>query len=217
MKTLIYDNDQCIVEGIRKIFHQLDIDVTLDIGDMKDVQYDLCFIDSRYLDLADTLRQNNPECIIIVLGENYDCVLHSFELKAFQYLLKPINEDLLLKEIVRAINEYRENNKYRMYKIDFEMVLFNLDEIIYLESYYNQGMIQTVNQSYHTSYKNIRIIKEDLIDYDFINVHSGYFVNMNYIKKIDRKNIELTNGGTMPVSTIRHKEIRDKIIEFRNR
>lgn len=96
------------------------------------------------------------------------------------------------------------------YKGIVEKVLFS--DILYLESNAHQLTISTVNGK-------IQIYKK-LDDYEkmlpslFVRVRKSFLVNMNYIKRMERKTLTLENGETLPISRTRAVAARNKFFEF---
>ncbi len=91
---------------------------------------------------------------------------------------------------------------------------FHLDEIITIESYYNSTLIKTTRGIYSTNYANLRKIKKELEGYDFLQLQSGYIVNMHYIATVKYREAILIIGQTVPISLHGYKKITEKYYEF---
>ena len=185
------------------------------INNSDDLKYsDLCFLDASQIHLIAQFRRFNSQCMIIIISKDAHCVQLAFELKVFQYLIEPIDQDMIVHELRRAMECFNKENKNKIIKLEDAFRVINVDQIIYLESYYTDGQIHTVDRCYSTSYRIIREVKKELDSYYFINVHSGYLVNLKYIKSIRYNFLELSNGDILPVSKVRYKQIRDQILQY---
>ena len=51
-------------------------------------------------------------------------------------------------------------------------------------------------------------LEQEFKDYDIIRTHKGYLVNLRYIKKIEKSEIELTNGVIVFISRGKANEIK---------
>jgi len=74
---------------------------------------DICmpFIDG--LDLIDKLKGLNPDVIAIIISgyDKFEYAKNAVKLKAFDYILKPIDETVLLDTVLRAKKELEENSQ----------------------------------------------------------------------------------------------------------
>jgi len=216
IKCILLDDEplaiQVIEDFIQKIpFLNLQATFTeplkaLDYLNNNDV--DLIFLDIRMPDLQGTdfarSLTKRPEIIFISAYTEY--ALQGFELKALDYLLKPVPFDRFVMAVNRA-KEQIESKRSRTGPKDFFFINVShkihkivYDEILYLEGYkdYTKLFLK------HTSaplliLHNLKYFEDFLIDKDFVRVHRSYIVPINKICTVSRKTVTIGNKS-IPVS-----------------
>ena len=161
--------------------------------------------------------------------DNY--ALEAFKVKAFNYLVKPINpldlqnvvEDVaeiimndqelkLLKETPSASAEKRIGLPYKN-----ETNLTNIDDIIRLEAESNYTRVFLNNKTSVLVAKTLKKFESILSEYQFKRVHQSHLVNLSYVKSFNTKKriLILSNGTEIPISKRLKKDlINDLEVQF---
>jgi DNA-binding LytR/AlgR family response regulator len=163
---------------------------------------DLLFLDIHMPQLSglDAARLLRDKTKIVFTTAYSEFAVESFELEAFDYLLKPIAFERFLKTAQKALNafiepsnrwqaEHRETDyifvktesKGKMAKIDY-------DDIIYVEGMKNYVSINTKEDSIITLL-NIKDLEQQLPSRYFMRVHKSYIVALNKIHALDGNQI----------------------------
>lgn len=149
--------------------------------------------------------------VIFVTAHN-EYALQAFHFSAIDYLLKPVEVDLLVQAVKRAakriegksINNNLETLMYNMKKnrVPEDMKLcipslkgfqvINLKEIIYCEAASNYSIFHLTDQASICASKPIHEYEALLEDAGFFRVHKSFLVNLNQIKEYHRG-----EGGTV--------------------
>ena len=87
-----------------------------------------------------------------------------------------------------------------------------ISDILYMESRAHQLFITTINERMLT-YKKIDDY-EEMLDHMFVRVHKSFFVNMEYIKRLERTGLTLKNGEMLPVSKAKYIATKDKFFRY---
>lgn len=152
--------------------------------------------------------------IIFVTAHN-EYALQAFHFSAIDYLLKPVEVDLLIQAVKRAakriegkvINENLETLMYNMkqnrlpqdMKICIHSLkgfqVINLKEIIYCEAASNYSIFHLTDQPSICASRPIHEYETLLEDAGFLRVHKSFLVNLNQIKEYHRG-----EGGTVILS-----------------
>jgi len=230
MRIAICDDQEQWVNEIEKRIVELNdnrMEVEIDkytdqdelLDNIYDVKYNLIYLDIEMegkngIEVAKAIKETNPTCIIVFVTA-YDGYVHdAFRVEAFQYLMKPINEELFKEEFERAVNLYKRMNLVRVFKVKEGRIAFNISEIISLESYYNLAILKTTRGVFTTNYVNMRKIRKEIMDYDFLQLQSGYVVNMHYILSIKYREAELITGEVLPISMTNFTKVLNKYHRF---
>jgi len=166
------------------------------------------------------LIDKNPYIIFATAYDHY--AIKAFEVSAIDYLLKPFSLDRFSESITKVLKQYSTNSyqndelflkskdKNRDYldkiviKDSNKILLFPLEEVIFLESADDYVTVNTLSGKY-LKQKTMKYFEENLNPTSFIRVHRSYIVNTLYIKSIDMVEkesyrIKLKNNITIPVS-----------------
>lgn len=107
--------------------------------------YDLVFLDILMegisgIEVARKIRETDSECLLIFISSSKEYALQGFEVRAFDYLLKPLSEERFQKTMDLCQNELAKHIRYIEVKESRTLVKIPLNEIIYtdlLESLYS--------------------------------------------------------------------------------
>ena len=179
---------------------------------------DLVFLDIEMgthdgFDLVEMLGESAPKVIFVTGSKDY--AVKAFQIEAVDYLLKPIDPQLLVKAIKRVSPHKNKvsvaNGKIVLHTSD-EVRYTEADEIIRLEADGNYTTIYFADGSHLFIAKTLKEFDKMLVD-AFLRVHQSHLVNIDYIKsfvKTEGGYLLLKNGHQVPVS-VRKRSI---ILEF---
>lgn len=192
-------------------------------------QIDLLFLDIELgrsddrlngMALARQLRQlplRTQPIIIFVTGyEQY--VFDAFDVNAFQYLLKPIDEKKFSQIFARAaaqISAERENpRKDRVLALQSANTrkTISLNSIYYIESC-NHKVVLHLKEGIFTCYAKIRDLELELQG-RFFRIHKGYLVNLSYIDGYNKSEVTLTNGEKLLLSKYKYPDFVRNYLRF---
>lgn len=139
--------------------------------------------------------------IIFVTGyEKY--VYDAFDVDAFQYLLKPIDEQKFAEVFSRAaghiLSEAEEKKRTLVIQCGSESRAIPLDNIYYMESR-NHKVVLYLKEGELEYYAKIGDLEGELQG-RFFRIHRGYLVNLAYVEGYDKTEVMLANGDRLPLS-----------------
>lgn len=102
--------------------------------------YDLVFLDILMegisgIEVARKIRETDSECLLIFISSSKEYALQGFEVRAFDYLLKPLSEERFQKTMDLCQNELAKHIRYIEVKESRTLVKIPLNEIIYTDYY----------------------------------------------------------------------------------
>ena len=86
------------------------------------------------LELAEHIRTEDRNAVIIFMTNHSEMMQKAFDLQAFQYLVKPIDEETACRTIVRALHTIKERTNCIQFTDKTKDFIFYYDEIEYIES-----------------------------------------------------------------------------------
>ncbi|MDX5624745.1 LytTR family DNA-binding domain-containing protein [Clostridioides difficile] len=166
------------------------------------------------MDTARKIREVDNEMEIIFVTSLIDYVQEGYEVRAYRYLLKPIELEELKKHVLTCIKDIEINkeshitikNKSNTYKI-------YLNEIKYIE-------VQKKNMLRHTKNKTfdaiciLEKIEKDLNIEELVRCHKSYIINLNYVENIKSNTAILDSQEEIPISSYRYKDIKERLLKF---
>ncbi|MGB3775398.1 MAG: LytTR family DNA-binding domain-containing protein, partial [Leeuwenhoekiella sp.] len=133
----------------------------------------------------------NPQTRIIFTTAYREYAVEGFDLRAVDYLLKPISFPRLLKAVETYLNLYQNQPEksskqeqeadFIFVKIDRQMVKITFDQILYIESLSDYLKICTLEKTY-TVREKISTIEEKLPALKFMRVHRSFMVSLSKIE-----------------------------------
>ncbi|MGL5752235.1 MAG: LytR/AlgR family response regulator transcription factor [Paraclostridium sp.] len=178
---------------------------------------DLLFLDVQMpyingLDTARNLRVFDTSVTIIFTTAIIDFMQQGYEVRAFRYLLKPIQYNDFNKHVSESMKEISES--YESYltikEINLgEIVRITLNSILYIETDSRYVLIHTDSYVYK-SRVSINIIEKELDKNIFYRCHRSYLININKIKSI-KQNTVLIRDKEILVSRYKMKNLKLKV------
>ena len=168
--------------------------------------------------LARQIREGNPAVqpvIIFVTGyERY--VFDAFDVGAFQYLLKPVDEEKFAQVFARAVEQIGAGRETLARTLTLQSAgtsrTVPLDSIYYIESS-NHKVVLRLKDGEFSCYAKIRDLEAELGD-QFFRVHKGYLVNLVYVEGYSKTELTLTNGEKLLISKYKYQDFVKAYLRF---
>lgn len=247
-RTVLIDDEQNCVEVldllIRKNFPELQIVNTFTSSKnaleyLKSNPVDLVFLDIQmpFLTGIDLLSQlPNPSFRVVFTTAFDQYAIAAIKLSALDYLLKPIDEDLLRKAVDKfkkqredATLQTQLNQLLQQYNLPGQtpasssvlgskvtvafqdkILFYDPQDIIYCHSNDNYTTLNLMNGEKVVASKTIRYFEDILTPAGFIRPHQSFVINTKYIQQYSKKDggfLVMTDGSSIPVSRNKKEEI----------
>lgn len=159
------------------------------------------------MDTARRIRQFDSSLEIIFITSYSEFMQEGYEVKAYRYILKPINEKKISKNIIPCINQSMKNkHNYLTIKVKNHIDRIKIDSIIYIETDKPNILIYTHDNVYSTR-MSISKMDKKLSEFGFFRCHNSYIVNLKLIQTMNGISVSL-EGMDIPVSKYRIKELK---------
>jgi two-component system, LytTR family, response regulator len=241
IKTILIDDEPRGLSALRRLLELNCPDVRI-VGECQDARTAIDYIQALepelvFMDIAmpdkngfDLLNELSPikfELIFVTAHNQY--TIQAFKYSAVDYLLKPVEEDLLIEAVRRAGQRISEKVNaqqvdtfmYNLRKLQTpaEMKLcipdmkgfrvVELSDVIYCESESSYTIFHLLNKQTITASKSIMEYELLLEHSGFCRIHKSFLVNLQHIKEYVRGeggSVILTNDRAIEVSR-RKKEV----------
>ena len=207
LNIAICDDEEIIREQIKELTEKEKSGLCMELYETGDAllasgkQFDIVFLDIQMegtdgIETAKRLRQRDEDTILIFITGIREYVFQAFDVAAFHYLLKPIEEEKF-REVFRRAGRELEKRKSKRRETVFIKTRnrsFSLekDSILYIESRGKKVEIHTTGETIE-AYASMNEM-EGQLGGGFFRCHRGYLVNMAYVAEYDSGSITLNNG-----------------------
>jgi len=218
-KIAICDDEIDCANGIAKILEtqftkkSFNAKVTI-ITDKQDVIYkaieeneiDILILDIVFkngekngIDFANDLRKINKDFCLIFLTAHFRYMPLSFVSKTFDFLVKPVNKNLIDSLVDRLIDEYSIKNT-KFIHLNKSLVV-KINTIAYIEKINNKSYIYTSSGAYSCTITLDSLLNE--LPNNFIKCHRSYIANKDLISTVDHKKnyVIFENGLKCPINS----------------
>ena len=185
---------------------------------LEDSSYDIILLDIQMAELSDIelaklIREKDKHIQIIFVTAIPDYIGEGYDVDAINYLIKPISEEKLRECLNKAINKKEIQPKSILIEIDGGVHRIYEDSIMYLEIKGHELFIYQKEKTIVTR-RPLNEMEELLSEDEFIRPHRSYMVALKYIKRINKKDIILKNGTTIPISRGNYKEVQRRFFDY---
>lgn len=181
-------------------------------------QYDIIVLDIKMdqingIEVAKIIRKTNENIKLMFVTAIEKYWPEGYNVNAFRYIVKPIDEDKFYEEINNIINAVNKTKAFITITNDGDLKTISIQNIRYLEILHRKVHINTTLGVY-TSNQTLRYWNKKLYPYGFANPHSSYLVNMKYVTGISKEKVTLINGETIYVSQRKYKDFKTRFIKY---
>jgi DNA-binding LytR/AlgR family response regulator len=177
-------------------------------------EMDLIFLEIPFtrmngIEIARRIRKVDNQVGIVFLTTVLNHVLEAYEVKANNYLIKPLVYARFLKEVELA-RARRGQNRFFLETNDRGVYKIYTKSISFIETEGHNTRIHTENDSI-LSYKRMKEHEKKLFESHFVRCHTAYIVNLLFFGKLEQSSLILLSGERIPVSRQRKKEVVRRI------
>ena len=170
----------------------------------KGTLWDIAFLDIEMdgltgIETGKRLRKMQRDVIVIFVTSHINYVSDAFRQDAFQFLLKPVQEEDFRKDFERALRVWKNRRRRYLVKWRNTSNMLEYRSILYLEAYHRHVFVHTAEADYECVGK----LQDEYIKlkpFGFVQCHQGFIVNMSRIVSITKLSVKLDNGSEVPVS-----------------
>lgn len=157
------------------------------------------------------------DTINIIISSHPEYALQGFQLKVFDFILKPLESERFTGTIKRVLDFMQLKDKAEAYDVLFEnekiifkeghqIVTLNSNEILYLEAYGDYTKIVTDKKEYLTL-ATLSNFLESLPTGKFMRIHRSYVVAINKIQSFGTKSVNV-GINVLPIGKTYLKEAK---------
>lgn len=181
--------------------------------------FDIFFLDifmesMSGMEAAKRIRIDDPNALLIFVSSSDDFYRESYDLYAFNYLIKPLAEDKLTEVLRRAIQHLgRDTDQVVRFSFNNSLHTVRCSQLLYLTSDKHIVNFHLINGETLKSYGKLDDFVTQLPSEVFVRCHQSYIINLKHVT-------DMTTGEFMlgevkvPVSRKYSVQAREKYRKF---
>lgn len=160
---------------------------------------------------AKRIREYDKNVLIIYVTSHENYMRDSFEVRPFQFLVKPVNEKQMEIYFKAAYEEIIRKDYYFRYSYKRVNNKVLIRDILYFESNKRKIFIITENETFEL-YGKLNEIENSLKNCkaSFLRVHQSFLVNYKHIKGQSYDSVIMSDGKRIAISEDRRKKISEQ-------
>lgn len=169
------------------------------------------------IEIARNIRASGTDTEIIFLTSSPEYAVDSYEVKAQNYLLKPVTEEKFFASIDSILAELdkKDTASFIIYTTEKQYSRIRVSSLVYGEVTHRTITLHLADQTMISAVMTFTEFQDILKAYpDFIYPHRSYAVNMNYIQYVTKSDIILTDGQKIPLSRNNYTKISEQFLNF---
>lgn len=187
--------------------------------------FDALFLDIQMpgmdgVELAKRIRNEDKRISLIFTTGITDYLQEGYEVAALHYLVKPLSGEKVAECMERICGKQEEETGIA-FLLEAEdedtkercRVRFTAEEIRYIEAVGHYTKVRTERSAFRIR-KGIRQWQEELEGEPFVFSHRSFLLNLLYVSQINKSEVVLDSGESVPLSRRNQKPFQDAFIRF---
>ena len=184
-----------------------------------DGQIDILFLDIQMkgmdgMETAKRLRAGKFRGFLIFITVLQEMVFQSFEVQAYDYLVKPIEEARFEKTMERLLASMcSASGSSLLVQKGYESRIIQKEDIVFCEIIDRKIYLNLASGEVVDYYERIENL-ETKLDSRFFRCHRSFLINLGHLRGYKNGTAYMDNGREIPVSRLRGKEFSSVILEY---
>lgn len=181
--------------------------------------FDLIFLDilmngQNGMKTAQIFREKAWDSMLVFVSSSREYVLEAYDVEAFQYLLKPVDDTKLKNVLRRAAGKLENSTKdFIIVSRERQKKKFFLDDIYYFEMRGRKADVHGA-EGVFTYYEQIGSLEQRLREKGFCRCHKSFLINLKYADGYNRQEVILSNGARIMIAKGRYEEFCREILQY---
>ena len=182
-------------------------------------QIDILFLDIQMkamdgMETARRLRADKFRGFLVFITVLKEMVFQSFEVQAYDYLVKPVDKKQFEKTMERLyVSMQNASEDSLLVQKRYEGRIIPKDEIVFCEIIDRKIYLNLASGEVVDYYERIENL-ETKLDNRFYRSHRSYLINLEHLKGYKNGIAYMDNGKEIPVSRLRSKEFSGVVLQY---
>ena len=182
-------------------------------------QIDILFLDIQMKDMdgmktARKLRADQFRGFLVFITVLKEMVFQSFEVQAYDYLVKPVEEKQFEKTMERLYTSMQNASEDSLLvQKGYEGRIIREEEIVFCEIIDRKIYLNLASGEVVDYYERIENLETKLGSH-FFRCHRSYLINLKHLKGYKNGTACMDNGKEVPVSRLRSREFSGVVLQY---
>ncbi|EOH94491.1 LytR/AlgR family response regulator transcription factor [Enterococcus pallens] len=155
--------------------------------------------------VAEVIRQKDLDAIIIFVTSHEAEMPRAFDVLAFHYLVKPLDEKQVFRVLSSAVYYIHKKRTVFQYPIRRQVNTILLAEVAYFESVSRKIRIHTTKGEVFEYYGTLKDVERQAGSFNFSRIHKSYLVNLECIQRTENQTIMMRDQTVLSISRRYHQ------------
>ena len=184
-----------------------------------DGQIDILFLDIQMkgmdgMETARKLRASKFQGFLVFITVLKEMVFQSFEVQAYDYLIKPVDYKQFEKTMERLyVSMQNAGEDSLLVQKGYEGHIIPKDEIVFCEVIDRKIYLNLASGEVVDYYERIENLETKLGSH-FFRCHRSYLINLKHLKGYKNGTAYMDSGKEVPVSRLRSKEFSGVVLQY---
>ncbi len=166
------------------------------------------------METARKLREDKFRGFLIFITVLKEMVFQSFEVQAYDYMVKPVERTQFEKTMERLYASMQNAGEDSLLvQKGYESRIIRKDEMVFCEIIDRKIYLNLDSDEVVDYYERIEKLETNLDDH-FFRCHRSYLINLRHLKGYKNGTTHMDNGREIPVSRLRSREFSGIILQY---
>lgn len=162
---------------------------------------------------AQEIRSGDPEAIFVFLTSFQEYAYQSYSVKAYDYLLKPLDETKMFSLLAELAAHENPPAAYMCIRSGRSLFRVSFAHLAYLEVNRKRLYFQMTDGRVLEVPGTLAEIEGELLSRrEFIKIHRSYIVNLNHVSALSQNSCIMQSGKDIPISRLLYDQVHKRYI-----
>ena len=165
---------------------------------------------------AKDIRMYDNFVKIVFLTSSTEYGIESYRVKAYDYLLKPLEKEKLFS-VLSQIEKEKQKKEQNIFvlKSKIGITKISLSNLEYCEVVNRRVIFHILNEEEYECGLRMNEVEEKLMPLGcFVRPHRSFLINMNFIKTLNAHSIVMESGAQIPMPREKYAGIKSRYMEY---
>lgn len=187
---------------------------TMESGDYDILLLDILMPGISGMQAAHEIRGFDELAKIVFLTSSPEFAVESYQVKAHDYILKPVSKERLDQLLDALIIEEQKPQEGLTVKTQKGLAFILFSHLAFVEVMQKKLYFHLVDGSVREVYSSLVAFEDKLLSRpEFVKVHRSYLVNLWQVSELRTKELITHTGKTVPISRLLYGKVREEYME----